>query len=96
VTITWQRAESWCCRDIAAQHHGLSTVTSFDLGFNHLAGGGGRALTESDVRRRATEGRGGGAVGSVGVLRSRRCHLRAGFQQCKSFVEMGTVRCCPL
>jgi hypothetical protein len=27
---------------------------------------------------------------------SRRCHLRAGFQQCKSFVEMGTVRCCPL
>jgi len=24
------------------------------------------------------------------------CHLRAGFQQCKSFVEMGTVRCCLL
>jgi hypothetical protein len=24
------------------------------------------------------------------------CHLRAGFQQCKSFVEMCTVRCCPL
>ena len=42
------------------------------------------------------EGRGGGAVGSVGVLRARCCHLRAGFQQCKSFVEMGTVRCCPL
>jgi hypothetical protein len=42
------------------------------------------------------EGRGGGAVDSVGVLRARRCHLRAGFQQCKSFVEMGTVRCCPL
>jgi hypothetical protein len=43
------------------------------------------------------EGLGGGAVGtSVGVLRARRCHLRAGFQQCKSFVEMGTVRCCPL
>ena len=41
-------------------------------------------------------GRGGGAVGSVGVLRARCCHLRAGFQQCKSFVEMGTVRCCPL
>ena len=32
----------------------------------------------------------------LGVLRARRCHLRAGFQQCKSFVEMGTVRCCPL
>jgi hypothetical protein len=32
-------------------------------------------------------GRGGGAGGSVGVLRARRCHLRAGFQQCKSFVE---------
>jgi hypothetical protein len=32
--------------------------------------------------------RGGGAGGSVGVLRARRCHLRAGFQQCKSFVEM--------
>jgi hypothetical protein len=32
----------------------------------------------------------------VGVLRARRCHLRAGFQQCKSFVEMCTVRCCPL
>jgi hypothetical protein len=42
------------------------------------------------------EGRGGGAFGSVGVLRARRCHLRAGFQQCKSFVEMGTVRCCLL
>ena len=40
------------------------------------------------------EGRCGGSVGGVGVLRSRRCHLRAGFQQCKSFVEMGTVRCC--
>ena len=23
-------------------------------------------------------------------------YLRAGFQQCQSFVEMGTVRCCPL
>jgi hypothetical protein len=32
----------------------------------------------------------------VGVLRARRCHLRAGFQQFKSFVEMCTVRCCPL
>ena len=42
------------------------------------------------------EGRGGGTVGGVGVLRARRCHLRAGFQQCQSFVEMGTVRCCPL
>ena len=42
------------------------------------------------------EGHGGGAVGSVGVLRTQLCHLRAGFQQCKSFVEMGTVRCCPL
>jgi hypothetical protein len=31
-------------------------------------------------------------VGSVGVLRTQRCHLRAGFQQCQSFVEMGTVR----
>ena len=41
-------------------------------------------------------GRGGGACGRVGVLRARRCHLRAGFQQCKSFVEMCTVRCCPL
>jgi hypothetical protein len=30
------------------------------------------------------------------VLRAWRCHLRAGFQQCKSFVEMCTVRCCPL
>jgi hypothetical protein len=34
--------------------------------------------------------------GSVGVLRAMRCHLRAGFQQCKSFVEMCAVRCCPL
>ena len=25
-----------------------------------------------------------------------RCHLSAGFQQCQSFVEMGTVRFCPL
>jgi hypothetical protein len=33
---------------------------------------------------------------SVGVIRMRHCHLRAGFQQCKSFVEMCTVRCCPL
>ena len=33
------------------------------------------------------EGRGGGTVGGVGVLRARRCHLRGGFQQCKSFVE---------
>ena len=24
------------------------------------------------------------------------CHLPAGFQQCKSFVKMCTVRCCPL
>jgi hypothetical protein len=32
----------------------------------------------------------------VGVLRAWHCHLRAGFQQCKSFVEMDTVRCCPL
>ncbi len=32
----------------------------------------------------------------VDVLRVRCCHLRAGFQQCKSFVEMVTVRCCPL
>jgi hypothetical protein len=29
-------------------------------------------------------------------LRARRCHLRAGFQHCKSFVEMCSVRCCPL
>jgi hypothetical protein len=42
------------------------------------------------------EGRGGGAVGSMGVLRARRYHLRAGFQQCKSFVEMGTVKYCLL
>ena len=42
------------------------------------------------------EASGGGVVGNVGVLRTRCCHLRAGFQQCKSFVEMGTVRCCPL
>ena len=41
-------------------------------------------------------GRGGWEGGDVGVLRARRCHLRAGFQQCKSFVEMCTVRCCPL
>ena len=27
---------------------------------------------------------------SVGVLREQHCHLRAGFQQCKSFVEMDT------
>ena len=40
------------------------------------------------------EGSGGWAVGSVGLLRARCCHLRTGFQQCKSFVEMGTVRCC--
>jgi len=34
----------------------------------------------------------------VGVLRGRRCHLRAGFQQCKdkSFVEMCDERYCPL
>jgi hypothetical protein len=32
----------------------------------------------------------------VGVLRALSCHLRAGFQQYKSFVEMCTVRCCPL
>ena len=44
------------------------------------------------VCRTWREGRGGGAVDSVGVLRAQRCHLRAGFQQCKSFVEMGTVR----
>ncbi len=37
-----------------------------------------------------------GVVGSAGVLRACHCHLRAGFQQCKSFVEMCTVRCCPL
>ena len=42
------------------------------------------------------EGRGVGEVGIVGMLRVMCCHLRAGFQQCKSFVEMGTVRCCPL
>ncbi len=30
----------------------------------------------------------------AGVLRTRRGHLRAGSQQCKSLVEMGTVRCC--
>ena len=30
----------------------------------------------------------------MGVLRARRCHLRAGFQECKSFVEMCTVRSC--
>jgi hypothetical protein len=42
------------------------------------------------------EGRCGGSVVGVGVLRVRRCHVRASFQQCKSFVEMGTVRCCPL
>jgi len=41
-------------------------------------------------------GRGGWEGGDVGVLRARRCHLRAGFQQCKSFVEMCIVRCCPL
>jgi hypothetical protein len=37
----------------------------------------------------------GQAEGCVGVLRSRRCHLRTGFQQYKSFVEMCTVSCCP-
>jgi hypothetical protein len=42
------------------------------------------------------EGHCGWAVSSVGVLRSLSCHLRAGFQQFKSFVEMGTVRCCLL
>ncbi len=35
-------------------------------------------------------------VGSLDVLRVLRCHLRAVFQQCKSFVEMCTVRYCPL
>ena len=35
-----------------------------------------------------------GAVCSVNVLLEQSCHIRAGFQQCKSFVEMGTVRCC--
>ena len=29
------------------------------------------------------------------MFRTWLCHLRAGFQQCKSFVEMCTVRCCP-
>jgi hypothetical protein len=43
------------------------------------------------------EARCGGEVGSVGVLREMCCHLlRAGFQQCESFVKMGTVRCCLL
>ncbi len=55
-------------------------------------------LLPSSCRVRGTwqGGRGGGTGGGVGVLRARRCHLRAGFQQCQSFVEMGTVRCCPL
>ena len=30
------------------------------------------------------------------MLRAWHCHLCAGFHQCKSFVEMCTVRCCPL
>jgi hypothetical protein len=54
------------------------------------------AILLSWVRGTWRGGRGGRAGGSVGVLRARRCHLRAGFQQCKSFVEMCTVRCCPL
>jgi hypothetical protein len=32
----------------------------------------------------------------VGVVGGLHFHLRAGFQKCKSFVEMCTVRCCPL
>ena len=32
----------------------------------------------------------------MGVLLTQHFNLRAGFQQCKSFVEMGSVRCCPL
>jgi hypothetical protein len=48
------------------------------------------------VRETWRGGRCSRSVGRVGVLRARLCHLRAGFQQCKSFVEMCTVRCCPL
>jgi hypothetical protein len=40
------------------------------------------------VRETWRGGRGGGAGGSVGVLRAGRCHLCAGFQQCKVHCEM--------
>ena len=33
---------------------------------------------------------------NVAVLQVMLCHLREGFHQFKSFVEMQTVRCCPL
>jgi hypothetical protein len=55
-----------------------------------------RRRAEACVDESARGGRCGGAGGSVGVLRARRCHLRAGFQQCKAFVEVCSVRCCPL
>jgi hypothetical protein len=38
--------------------------------------------------RNSTLARKLGFLDDVGVLRSCQCHLRAGFQQCKSFVEM--------
>ena len=47
-----------------------------------------RVLRSSGLLLYGTVRGGGGTVGGVGVLRARRCHLRAGFQQCKSFVEM--------
>ena len=68
--------------------HTNSTMT--DLSVRH----GALRLAAFSVTWR--EGCGGGTVGGVSVLRTQRCHLRAGFRQCKSFVEMGTVRCCPL
>ena len=59
-------------------------------------GGQDGLRADADVRGTWRGSRGGGAGGRLGVFRARRCHLRAGFQQCKSFVEMDTVRCCPL
>ena len=79
----------WMCGDIL----GCSAAVE-----GPFADDGTSVLPPSNYRvcEACREGRCGGSVGGVGVLRARRCHLRAGFQQCKSFVEMGTVRCCPL
>ena len=54
------------------------------------------AILLSWVRGTWRGGRSSGVGRGVGVLRAPHCHLRAGFQQCKSFVEMCPVRYCPL
>ena len=76
------------CGDIFAQYCCIAAVEG------QFADNRTSVLPPSNCRVCGTcrEGRCGGAVGSVGVLRAMCCHLRAGFQQCKSFVEMGTVR----